>query len=278
MLNPSESKRSKTEKLAEQTGDTEQELWAEVMEEYEKDEELGKEIIPPLRSTAKVMWLKKLDADKLKNKLQATKIPENCKFMKVKQCNKFIWSLAKCRSEDIKVQAIQQSLVKSQVCVLRAAEALSNAAKADDKTPDYREVLSLLRESIGFAGHSNQNLNQYRRELYRASIPTAMHSITKDVPEEDELLFGDDLEKRAQEVQNTSKALAAFKIKTTGYGGGNKGGSKQQYKHGSTYTGGKKPFQNRDNQLQQQQRGKPNQSTSKNVKSSYKTQRRTNRE
>jgi len=135
-----------------------------------------------------------------------------------------------------------------------------------------------LRESIGFAGHSNQNLNQYRRELYRASIPTAMHSITKDVPEEDELLFGDDLEKRAQEVQNTSKALAAFKIKTTGYGGGNKGGSKQQYKHGSTYTGGKKPFQNRDNQLQQQQRGKPNQSTSKNVKSSYKTQRRTNRE
>ena len=113
MLNPSESKRSKTEKLAEQTGDTEQELWADVMEEYEKDEELGKEIIPPLRSTAKVMWLKKLDADKLKNKLQATKFPENCKFMKVKQCNKFIWSLAKCRSEDIKVQAIQQSLVKS---------------------------------------------------------------------------------------------------------------------------------------------------------------------
>ena len=106
---------------------------------------------------------------------------------------------AKCRSEDIKLQAIQQSLIKSHVCVLRVAEALSNSAKANEK-PDYKSVLSTLRDSMALAGHSNQDLNQFRRELFKPSISGSMQRIVKDVPEEEENLFGDNLEKRAKEL------------------------------------------------------------------------------
>jgi len=113
----------------------------EIMNDYREEEEMGAEIIAPLMSTAKVMWIKKLDSKKLKAKLESHKVPSNCKFMRVKSCNKFIWAQAKCRSEDIKFQAIQQSLLKSEVCVLRAAEALSNFAKANEK-PDYKNILS----------------------------------------------------------------------------------------------------------------------------------------
>ena len=182
------------------------------MSEYREDEEMGPEIIAPLMSTAKVMWLKKLEGEKLKAKLECHKMPSNCKFMSVKPCNKFIWAQAKCHSEDIKLQAIQQALIKSQVCVLRAAEALSNSAKADEK-PDYKSVLSTLRDSMALAGHSNQGLNQFRRELFKPSISGSMQRIVKDVPEEEENLFGDNLEKRAKELQESEKALAFLKTK-----------------------------------------------------------------
>ena len=95
-----------------------------MFEEYKEGESLGEEIISPLMSTAKVMWTKKLDNEKLKEKLQGNQVPGNCKFMLVKQCNKFIWQQAKCRSEDIKLQSAQQALAKSQVCVLKVTEAL----------------------------------------------------------------------------------------------------------------------------------------------------------
>jgi len=207
---PSQGKES-TPKSKKPLGDADQELWSEVLEEYQVGEEKGPEIMAPLMSTAKVMWTKELDPDKLKQKLASAKIPENCGFMEVKQCNKFIWGQAKCRSEDIKLQSIQQALTKSQVLVLKSAEMLSNAAKAGDN-PDYKALLMLMRDSIGLAGHANKNLNQFRRDMFRASIPAPMQSITKDVPEEDKLLFGDNLEKRAQELQTSSKALSALKM------------------------------------------------------------------
>jgi len=152
-------------------------------------------------STAKVMWLKKLDSEKLKAKLESHKVPSDCKFLRVKPCNKFIWAQAKCRSEDIKLQEIQQSLIKSQVCVcvLRAVEALSNFAKANEK-PDYKNVLCTLRESMALVGHSNQAINHYRRELFKPSISSSMQRIAKDVPEEDENLFGDNLAKKSQKA------------------------------------------------------------------------------
>lgn len=41
------------------------------MDDYKENEELGSEVIAPPMLTAKIMWLKNLDDEKLKAKLQS---------------------------------------------------------------------------------------------------------------------------------------------------------------------------------------------------------------
>jgi len=61
------------------TIEKDQELWKEVMDEYQ-EKQLGPEVIPALMSTAKVMWTKRLPQEKLNAKYDGEKIPQNCKF------------------------------------------------------------------------------------------------------------------------------------------------------------------------------------------------------
>ena len=76
----------------EQALDPKQDLWAEVLREYETTETLGSEISPPLASSLKLMFSKKLAPEKLKERLEEVKIPSNCKILAVKSCNKPIWA------------------------------------------------------------------------------------------------------------------------------------------------------------------------------------------
>jgi len=68
---------------------------------------------------------------------------------------------------------------------------------------------------MALAGHLNQGIDQYRRELFKLSICNSMQRIAKDVPEEDENLFRDNLEKRAKELQESEKALESLKASST---------------------------------------------------------------
>ena len=110
--------------------DSQQDLWADVVQDYEDKETFGSEISPPLASSAKIMFTKKLGPEKLKDRLENAKIPSNCKFMSVKLCNRPIWSRKdQNRSNDVSLQKIQTSFIKSNVHILNLAESLSEAAK-----------------------------------------------------------------------------------------------------------------------------------------------------
>ena len=64
----------------EQALDPKQELWAEVLREHETTETLGSEISPPLASSFKLMFSKKLTPEKLKERLEEVKIPPISRF------------------------------------------------------------------------------------------------------------------------------------------------------------------------------------------------------
>ena len=52
------------------TTEDSQELWNEMFKQYKESESLREKIITPLMSRTKVIWTKKLDKEKLKEKLQ----------------------------------------------------------------------------------------------------------------------------------------------------------------------------------------------------------------
>jgi len=123
----------------------------------------------------------------------------------------------------VKLQAVQRAVNTSQVYVLKATELLSNAA------PDYKTLLELLRGSMSLAGHTNQSMDQYRRDLFKPGLNPHMYTLLKEVPADSTLLFGDDLEKRSKELQTTSKAWSALKAKSGGKLGGHPNSSKSPY-------------------------------------------------
>ena len=66
-----------------------------------------------------------------------------------------------------------------------------------------RHVKYVLRHALVLAGNANQQLNQFRRDSLK--LTNNMRQLAKDAPEEDDFLFGDDLDKRILAVQATGK-------------------------------------------------------------------------
>ena len=192
--------------------DPHQEIWGDLLHEYNDEESFGTEVSPPLASMAKLMWNKKLSTEKIKIRMDKVSIPSNCKFLSVKNCNKPIWSKADSkRSSDISLQKIQSALAKSQVHILNLADALTKAPKQGDLVVvDPAVILGQAKDALCLTGYTNQLLNQYRRSGLIFSMPANMRGLSKDVPEEDTLLFGDDLDKRIITLQAAEKTNKVF--------------------------------------------------------------------
>ena len=206
MIKPNSSHHSKDGHI-----EPEQEMWSDVFKDYDQEETFAPEIAPPMASAAKIMWTKQFSHDKAKKKLEETYFPSNCKFLHVKRVNTQIFSQMSpsCRSTDISLQAVQQSLAKSQVKFLQMADKLTEAAQT--KSPvDFMEIFSMFKEGVSLAGYANQKLNQVRRDSIKWSLPDEIKALAKNVPEADDSLFGDDLEKRIQTIQAAAKAKEVF--------------------------------------------------------------------
>ena len=66
-----------------------------------------------------------------------------------------------CRSSDISLQAVQQSLVKSQVKVLQMAGKLTEEAQTKSSV-EFMELFYIFKEGVSLAGHANKKLNKVR--------------------------------------------------------------------------------------------------------------------
>ena len=195
--------------------DEEQVIWDDTTKEYETIDILGPEILPALSSMCKLMFTSILDKEKLKRKLEGTKIPSNCEFLIPKKINHEVWDLASptARSNDIKLQAIFSQLARSQVRVLQAAQSLSGLAKSTlpPTKEDYKSVLADLREASVMNGTATQKINQHRRDVLKFSVNTEFQNLATDVPESDKILFGDKLETRISDLADKNKAAKALK-------------------------------------------------------------------
>ena len=193
-----------------ETTDQSQEVWSEVNEEYEEELDVGPEVMPALSSATKIMWLNKMNDEKLKSKLEV-KFPSNCQFLDTKRVNKTIWNKASPigRSKDIILQSIQKKMAKSQVYLLKVAEAISNSS-LQSTAIDHTSLLKDMQQSIGLAGAANQDINDMRRNALKYALPKHLQPLAKSAPESDKLLFGDDLNQRVSDILATAKADQAF--------------------------------------------------------------------
>ncbi|CAH3173208.1 unnamed protein product [Porites lobata] len=112
-----------------------------------------------------------LSAETVKERVEKHPPLENCKFLAVTMVNEEIWDLLprKSRAVDLAFQRVQEPL-------LQGISALTNLAGKlvkdvhDGKTPNTRDVLTHVMDSVAMLGNTNWKLNMKRRELIKPEL------------------------------------------------------------------------------------------------------------
>ena len=147
-----------------------------------------------------------LSTETVKERAEKHSPPENCKYISVTTVNKEIWDLLsrKTRSVDLAFQRVQEPM-------LQGLSALTNLAGklvkdiTDGKTPDTRQVLDHVMDSVALLSNTNWKLNMRRRELIKPDLNSPYTRLCKEDIKPSTKLFGDDLSKHLKDMSEAKK-------------------------------------------------------------------------
>ena len=148
-----------------------------------------------------------LSTETVKERAEKHSPPENCKYLSVTTVNEEIWDLLsrKTRSVDLAFQRVQEPL-------LQGLSALTNLAGklvkdiTDGRTPDTRQVLDHVMDSVALLSNTNWKLNMRRRELIKPDLNSPYTRLCKEDIKPSTKLFGDDLSKHLKDMSEAKKA------------------------------------------------------------------------
>ena len=153
-----------------------------------------------------------LSSDKLSEKLKSYLRPNNCN-LETKLVNPDIWTnvlSSKQRSYDVKLQRVQNLLVKSTTGLLRSVDDLVKAK--NDKTitvktmrKSMNSVIQQNMDALALLANAHRSNEQIRREYLSYTFVPEERALANNVPYDSKLLFGDDISKRLNEVNGTTK-------------------------------------------------------------------------
>ena len=139
-----------------------------------------------------------MEEEKFKTIDKKYRRPENCPNIGALKVNSEIWNenlQASHRMTDINLRKIQLLNVSAAYAVIEACEkVVSRMGKYKEDLS--KEMITPLVHSLDFIGKATKDTNQLRRDILKSKLPAKMKQLTKNVPVESELLFGDDLNKR----------------------------------------------------------------------------------
>ena len=213
----------------------------EVLANYAKDlaivDPLGPAINAQLCPILDGMLLTRLKDDKIKAKAEIYDRPENCPTIIVTRVNPEIWSKLKgeTRSQDIKLQKIQQRMVKGFTALAYLADSMLEAKKGS-KELDLEKAIRLLLDGYALFANANQELNQRRRDLIKPDLNDKFAQLCSLEKPGTTLLFGTDLPQAIKDINETNKVGYEIANKSGykpysrgGYNPYNRGGYNKSY-------------------------------------------------
>ena len=141
-----------------------------------------------------------LSAETVKERVEKHPPPENCKFLAVTMVNEKIWELLPRKSQavDLAFQLVQEPLTNL------AGKLVKDVT--DGKTPNTRDVLNHVMDSVTMLGNTNWKLNMKRRELIKPELNPPYTRLSKKDIAVSTKLFGDDLSKHLKDMSEAKKA------------------------------------------------------------------------
>ena len=170
-------------------------------------EKLSPPVHPALAEIVSNVWTTCLSQQKLKDKKENFLRPDNIDSLVVKKCNEEIWSLntgkiPHIRSNDIKLQSARNTTLP----IFRLAHSLVSARENPVECKiDTEKALQDCMDSLMLQAAAQSRLNNFRRDQFKAILPNDFRSLAADPNDGSKLLFGDNLDKRIQDINAQSK-------------------------------------------------------------------------
>ena len=174
-----------------------------VAAEYNLDEQCEEEISPKLAGIVNKLLRNRLNEDKLKEKLNKSTRPKNCDNITGVKVNAEIWPKLQpsTRSYDIKMQRVQNTLLKATIPIVKVVNQLMTNRNGTDND---KAIIKHLMDSVALLGHTNCELVQRRRDLIRPDLNNNYQQLCSEHIEFTSWLFGDDLPKQVQDISATN--------------------------------------------------------------------------
>ena len=134
----------------------------------------------------------------------------------MKKCNEEIWSLntgkmPHIRSNDIKLQSAQNTYFKATLPIIRLAHSLVSARENPVECKiDTEKALQECMDSLMLQAAAQLQLDNFRRDQFKAILPNDLRSLAADPNDGSKLLYGDNLDKRIQDINAQSKIKSSL--------------------------------------------------------------------
>lgn len=176
----------------------------EILQEYEPEEEMGPPISEKLASVVKNMTKAIIPEEKIREKMEKYKRPENCAAA-VPKVNPEIWGLIDHggKTQDLKVQKTQKRLVKATYALASVCDGLAKPSQMCDK----KALMKKVSDAMALILKANHELSVERRMkiINSPNLNKRYRKLASNETPVTELLFGDDLKGSLQAIDSAAK-------------------------------------------------------------------------
>lgn len=187
--------------------------------ELEEDDNVGPPVMDELSKIVTKRFTTKLGDEKIKEKIEKYKLPENCKALKPPTLNKklnekHIALSRTARRNDTRIFNIQKMISRATCVVVDVTEKLhklgtslktedeGDKMKTDEIVKTTDQLVKQTADAISFLGQAQQDLSTRRRIQLASFLPKEISSICYEkIEESNDELFGEDIEKLMKDAR-----------------------------------------------------------------------------
>ena len=183
------------------------------------EEKYGDEAPADVSRAVTLAFKETISEGSLKQLLEKSVLPENCKIAQAKKINPVVFSSVSptIRSTDIKLQEIQRDMSKVSCCLIALLTKLPELFKGQGVSQEKTEAIQLILDGLKLAGHGNQSMNTLRKKSFLAGVSQDYKDLAKFALDSDTHLFGDELEDSIKKAKGRHHSLQALKKQDFSY-------------------------------------------------------------
>ena len=176
-------------------------LFKTVSQKYKCQEKVGDKVDDDLAVMVNQLFGEGLQDEQYNDLIKSIQRPENCKSLQKTRVNQLIWNLLRpeTRSDDAKIQVIQNTVVKAGANLTKLVNQLSKSETNGE------HLIPLVTDSLALLGHANKLINNKRRESHKPDLGREYYHLSSPSLAYTDYLYGDELSKSVKEIQDINR-------------------------------------------------------------------------